>query len=76
MATHHTTTPDPISIMISLGIFIAEFLGAIIAITSDGFIRWASLGMVGAGLFINYVVNRKKFNDGIREWWRETFKKK
>lgn len=75
MSTHTPTDGHPISLAIQLGIFSAELLGAVIAFSADGFARWISLGMVACGLFINYVVNREKFNTGLKKWWDE-FKSK
>lgn len=67
----HPMDNHPASLFIIVCIFVAELIGAIIVVTSDGFIRWASFGMVGCGLFINYVVNRDKFNAGIKKWFLE-----
>lgn len=75
MSTHASADGHPISLVIQSGIFLAELLGAFIAFSGDGFVRWASLGMVAFGLFINWVVNREKFNAGLKKWW-EDFKSK
>jgi len=57
---------------ISLFVIIGEtFALVILYLDTDSFRTWTAWICVVAGLFINYVVNRKKFHEGMRELWRE-----
>lgn len=71
MSSHTSSDGTPISLIIQVGIFLTELLGAFIAFSADGFTRWASLAMVAAGLFINWTVNREKFNLAFKKWLEE-----